>query len=506
MTGSVASAGSAAACTDSTCCHSRRPPQPHGLCDPDGRLFARSYTLHAGWPFAGFQLVMEMEPGTCDLYARRARGTCCELETEKGGRLVEAHVRHALVSLLGGKGCHLRSGSRACRAVDLGANNGWFSLMMMQLGAKVVSVEPQTDLARALQDSAQLNCWAGRSRVINALACTRSDFACHAARIDARDCEVGGWRFGNMYGSSQLTAAHRRGMNSSQPKKDSGCAAAHGLPEWVGAVNLSSVLFEHARAGDAPGGAAEIDFIKMDADGPEGGWLRELDEEITAGRLRVEAIVVEGSNLSPIVMQRFQRVHGYTFFRLDEHDGRRHITPAGWDLLSPHGTIARIDRYAKEHEHADALIGKYSVGRADRARASSTESALKPAGDGVSRLMLEDEMWSVRAMRHVFRLKANLSLQHWVTVLNPVIPKGWPPQWAMTLEPRVLEENAPFAAGASVQPEWVHAAKHEGGIRRIVGGLEVVPASSSTGTAGSAGPRRAAPPPGGAPAESGGPG
>ncbi len=43
----------------------------------------------------------------------------------------------------------------------------------------------------------------------------------------------------------------------------------------------------------------------MDADGPEGVWLSELDTLITAGKLRVGGLVVEGSNLDPVAMQLF---------------------------------------------------------------------------------------------------------------------------------------------------------------------------------------------------------
>tara|TARA_B110001452_G_scaffold219221_1_gene191194 strand:- start:191 stop:703 length:513 start_codon:yes stop_codon:yes gene_type:complete len=167
----------------------------------------------------------------------------------------------------------------------------------------------------------------------------------------------------------------------------------------------------------------------MDADGPEGSWLNELDQLITAGKLRVGGLVVEGSNLDPMVLQRFQMVHGYTFFRLDVNDNRRHITPTGWDARSPSGTLARLDRL-----DVSTAIEKYSVSKALRYKAAGSGVSLKPAGDGVSRLQLEDEMFAIRNMRHVFRTRANLSLQGWVTVLNPVHSGTWPPQWAMTLE------------------------------------------------------------------------
>ena len=69
----------------------------------------------------------------------------------------------------------------------------------------------------------------------------------------------------------------------------------------------------------------------MDADGPEGGWLRELDGLLTAGHLGVRTMIIEGSDLDPRLMRRFQTVHGYMALRLDAEDGRRWISEDGWD-------------------------------------------------------------------------------------------------------------------------------------------------------------------------------
>lgn len=59
-------------------------------------------------------------------------------------------VREVVASFL--VGCHAR---RSCRALDLGANNGWVTSRMLALGANVTAVEPQPDFARALVESAQ---------------------------------------------------------------------------------------------------------------------------------------------------------------------------------------------------------------------------------------------------------------------------------------------------------------------------------------------------------------
>ena len=55
-----------------------------------------------------------------------------------------------------------------------------------------------------------------------------------------------------------------------------------------------------------------------------------------------------------------QAVHGYTIFRLDEHDNRRLITERGWDSYSRPGTIARLDRLDQEYKEANTGRSKYS--------------------------------------------------------------------------------------------------------------------------------------------------
>ena len=448
----------------------------------DDHLLNRSYTMEARWPFEPFHLVMETEPRRCDLYSPRASNFCCNF-----GHAVEREVQEAIASFISGSDCTRKTGQRPCRAVDLGANNGdvgleaataaaaaatdrklesalagWFSMMMLQMGAHVLSVEPQSDLARAVLESAAVNCWAHRSTVINARACTskhlltRGDHLGCMNPLNVSACSYYGWRWGDMYGDTTLRKSNKH--------LGAACSAAVGLPDVVEGVSLREILLEHAHGRQwqgtgrfkrgstrpwrehtttdaasaspppAPASSADapmIDLIKMDADGPEGDWLREIDELMTTGQLRVGSIVVEGSNLDPRLMARYQRVHGFTFYRLDFLDGRRLITPEGWDSLSPRGTYARLDRFAAQHLIDDAYIGKYSVSRVFRTRNGSAPT-WKPAGDGVGRLQLEDELLAIRHMRHVYRAKANLSVQAWTTLLNPLQAKGWPPSWAMT--------------------------------------------------------------------------
>jgi hypothetical protein len=130
-----------------------------------------------------------------------------------------------------------------------------------------------------------------------------------------------------------------------------------------------------AREALARRGHVDYDLLKLDADGPEGSWLRAIDKLITAGNIlaartretvhatlaslhtrspkasraqptcvtcaryslaprpthhagsvRINALVVEGSHLHPSRMRRLQATHGYHAYRLDDHDDRRFIT------------------------------------------------------------------------------------------------------------------------------------------------------------------------------------
>jgi hypothetical protein len=96
----------------------------------------------------------------------------------------------------------------------------------------------------------------------------------------------------------------------------------------------------------ASGGKMHYELLKLDADGPEGSWLRSIDKLLSAGSVSIGAIVVEGPHLHPSRVQRFQHVHGHTFYRLDDHDNRRFINVRGWDGYSPAGTFAPLDRLA----------------------------------------------------------------------------------------------------------------------------------------------------------------
>ena len=70
---------------------------------------------------------------------------------------------------------------------------------MLSLGAHVVSVEPQPDLALAVKETAQLNCWEGRSKVLNAFACIKEKERCMRERFSPDVSYGRGWRWGGVH-------------------------------------------------------------------------------------------------------------------------------------------------------------------------------------------------------------------------------------------------------------------------------------------------------------------
>lgn len=426
-----------------------KTPPTTRLCG-DRSLRSRAYHVPSRWPFDSFHLVMEMTNGTCDMYRLPGNESfCCRITREF--HEPERGVSEAIASFL--SGCSRRPKSRPCRAIDVGANNGWFSAYMLQLGAHVVSIEPQPDLARAVQDTVNLNCWGERSTVVNARLCASRDMGCMMP-TKATNCDIKGWRFGG--GPSQLTNTHGHA-----------CASVHGLPTSVGGQNLRKILLHSQASSARQGGVTELDLLKIDVDGPEGRLLLEIDDLITQGLLRIRTLIVEASFVRPSQMLRLQRTHGYTLYRLDAHDARRHMTRTGWDALSAPGTIAPLGRYS--HAADEAFESRFSP-HTRRGFSSGWRPALrkgvqddfKPFADGVSRVQLEEELFGTRAMRHVFRAKPDLSLQAWTTLMNPVHHfkfESAPTQWVMTLDGDVTEPTLAGADYRSVSAEYAHAKK-----------------------------------------------
>ena len=297
-------------------------PQRAEPCAQNQGLRARSYRMPSRFPFPSIRLVMEAEPGTCNLY--RDSEFCSRFSSGRDFE-PEYHVKEAVASFL--TGCHLR----ACPTIDLGANNGWVSSYMLSLGAPVLSVEPQADFAAALRDSAALNCWAGRSAVFNG-------FATHKPRAQGR---AG-------FGEPPL---ERMNMSTRFIYRAGGIPTRLGSsPAWVHAVPvvpLNSILLGHPSKeldaallggegsalegrGSSPGstmlcrlhglcggettgvtqGSKQLvpwyELIKIDVDGPEGAWLGHIERLLTTRKLRVNTMIVECHQCLSTTLHRLQ--------------------------------------------------------------------------------------------------------------------------------------------------------------------------------------------------------
>ena len=280
-------------------------------------------------------------------------------------------------------------------------------MIMLALGAEVTSVEPASDFAAAIHESAVLNCFSHRHRSVNAFACEKRD---HGPRSCMRPRRA--WNTFRYGGGGALDLKSR--LNDT-----SGRTIASLLAPW----SPPGASAETRRR--PPTSPTHYDLLKLDGDGPEGGWLRAIEDLLTSARVSVMTMVVEGNNLDASVMSRLQRLHGYDIYRLDDGgDDRRHVTPDGWDQYSERGTM----------ESLESLRRRDVFGR--------TQPWARDA--------LEVEMFSLRAMRHVWRVKSNASKSEWRVLLGPLgvynatldakrAYKGTAHQWVLTMETPLTE-------------------------------------------------------------------
>ena len=59
----------------------------------------------------------------------------------------------------------------------------------------------------------------------------------------------------------------------------------------------------YPKLGDGSHTPRHYDLLKLDGDGPEGGWMSAIERLITRGLITVGAITLEGNNLYPSHMQ-----------------------------------------------------------------------------------------------------------------------------------------------------------------------------------------------------------
>lgn len=251
---------------------------------------------------------------------------------------------------------------------------------MLDLGATVVSVEPQADLAAAIRETAALNCWSARSTVFNNFACSCSS--------TTKSC----WDKGNKWCVRPRRPYSDVGLWRAEQGQLS-LQAAGTLP-IVRGVGIDDLIFHGLdNRIDTP---HHLDFIKLDGDGPEYLLLESISRLLaTFPKLTIDAILVE-VQFEPRKPQKLdafarsfhqlQSQYAFDVYRLDTHDFRRLVTSTGWDAFSPPGTIGALSRVRGALER-DAL---------------------------------EEELFGVRAMRHLWRIQRDLNQGQWRTILTPM--------------------------------------------------------------------------------------
>lgn len=108
----------------------------------------RGVRLKGRWPLPDISLALRESDGKCVL-----REDVCN-NPDPYLAMEDVHVRDIISSSL--MQCMFKEG---CRAVDIGGNMGIMTATMLQLGAYVISIEPQQDLCAAIKRTAMMNAW-----------------------------------------------------------------------------------------------------------------------------------------------------------------------------------------------------------------------------------------------------------------------------------------------------------------------------------------------------------
>ena len=123
------------------------------------------HELSERFPLKPIPMVLETSGGVCFFGSHLTKGTICENAVRgKSSWSPDPHVRDIITTFL--FTCGLRSQPDDCFAIDVGSNVGAHTMVMLELGARVVAIEPQEDLCVASRLSASALGYANRSRVI----------------------------------------------------------------------------------------------------------------------------------------------------------------------------------------------------------------------------------------------------------------------------------------------------------------------------------------------------
>jgi len=268
-----------------------------------------AHELSRRFPLSPIPIVIQTNTGVCLLGAHLTNGTICQNSLRgQSTWSPDPHVRDIISTAL--MTCGLRSNPRDCFAIDVGSNVGAHTLVMLQLGARVVAIEPQMDFCVATRLSVAAQGFANCSHVV----CGGLSPSAQTPRSAKLAVGKNNWR----YNGEVLKMPYRL--------------------EQVPLISLERLASSQR----------QIDFLKIDTDSIDCSVLQQAIEMMDSG-VTISAILLEswddsckGGNLIGNQILKLVRMR-YTLYRTlvyerswDDHhrdyenDFRAVILPRGW--------------------------------------------------------------------------------------------------------------------------------------------------------------------------------
>eukprot|EP01046_Picozoa_sp_COSAG06_P041909 COSAG06_NODE_5266_length_3599_cov_2.286000_1_plen_460_part_00 len=206
--------------------------------------------------------VLELQPGACDVFSA-SKSFCCDFMAGKSEHVpIDAPIVSTVLAFLS-------SCTGTCVALDVGANMGTMTKYMLSTGARVIAVEPQTDLATLAWHTACRNGWGEQLRMYN-----------NAVTSDPSE------------GGSSTTFGFRKGLKG---KWAGGTADEWGFRPDGGHRKNTATTFVAKKifVGEVIAGVRAFSLVKIDTDSVDDSILRAFIGLIKAGNVTVDTFTVE---------------------------------------------------------------------------------------------------------------------------------------------------------------------------------------------------------------------